>query len=176
MVHSECQSPLPNTISRERQEKPIFDNLTIFDRLIGIHRAFLIEQAFAGLTQGMGLFLRSSGERILPTFFSGEGAMDRPKTDTPATMTVMVLLLFLIMAALTFMILYGENGLFHYREMVAERRKLVEVQNRQQEDNRKLYAEIQHLRGDRDYIEKVARTELGLVKDNELVYIFDASE
>ncbi len=97
-------------------------------------------------------------------------------SDNPVTLTCMGLLLFIVMAALTFMILYGENGLFHYREMVTEQKRLVEVRSKQQEDNRAKYMEIQQLRSDLNYIEKVARTELGLVKDNELVYIFDASE
>ncbi len=38
------------------------------------------------------------------------------------------------------------------------------------EKNRLLAVEIRRLRGDRQYLESVARKELGLVKENEVIY------
>ena len=41
-----------------------------------------------------------------------------------------------------------------------------------EEQNEQLRAEITSLRSDRRYIERVARTELGMVRDDELVFQF----
>ena len=40
------------------------------------------------------------------------------------------------------------------------------------EENRELIAEIRRLKGDPQYLESVARKELGLVRENEVVYRF----
>ena len=45
-----------------------------------------------------------------------------------------------------------------------------------QEKNRKLVDQIERLRSDAGYIEKTARRDLGLVRDGELLYIFESDE
>jgi len=41
------------------------------------------------------------------------------------------------------------------------------------EKNKELIAEIRRLKGDPRYLESVARKELGLVRDNEIIYRFN---
>ena len=67
---------------------------------------------------------------------------------------------------------YGERGLVHLSRMERERQIHQERINRLEEENRKLLNEINQLRNDRDYIESVARRELGLIKDGEILYRF----
>jgi cell division protein FtsB len=45
-----------------------------------------------------------------------------------------------------------------------------------EKENQALLEEIKRLRTDTDYLESVARTELGLLKDNEILYRFSAEE
>ena len=90
--------------------------------------------------------------------------------------TISFLVLLAVVVGLGTVVVYGEKGLLHHGTLMEEQRRLIEVRDQRLEENRKLYAEIQRLRGDRNYIEKVARRELGLVKENELVYIFESAE
>ncbi len=67
---------------------------------------------------------------------------------------------------------FGERGLFHLYEMDKERHVYRERIQRLQDENQRLIDEIKRLRDDREYIEAVARKELGLIKDNEFIYRF----
>lgn len=66
----------------------------------------------------------------------------------------------------------GERGILHMLKLNSQKESLsakvagIEAQNDQ------LRVEIASLRGDRRYIERVARTELGMVRDDELVFQF----
>ena len=67
---------------------------------------------------------------------------------------------------------FGERGLVHLYRMERERQTHLEKIHRLEAENRKLMEEIDRMRTDRDYIESVARRELGLIKDNEILYRF----
>jgi cell division protein FtsB len=54
--------------------------------------------------------------------------------------------------------------------MQREKEKCLAAIEQLKEKNRVLAAEIRRLRGDRHYLESVARKELGLVKENEVIY------
>lgn len=71
---------------------------------------------------------------------------------------------------------FGEKGFIHLYRMERERQAHLERIDRLEQENRRLLDEINRLRKDREYIESMARRELGLVKDNELLYRFSRQE
>jgi cell division protein FtsB len=67
---------------------------------------------------------------------------------------------------------FGERGFIHLYRMDRERQTYQEKINRLERENRELLDEIQRLRSDREYVESLGRRELGLLKDDEVMYRF----
>jgi cell division protein FtsB len=67
---------------------------------------------------------------------------------------------------------FGERGFIHLYRMDRERQTYLEKINKLEHENRELLDEIQRLRSDREYVENLGRRELGLVKEDELMYRF----
>ena len=72
----------------------------------------------------------------------------------------------------------GRHGLIDLYKMQKEKEEYLAIIGDLKEKNRLLAAEIRRLREDPKYFESVARKELGLVKENEIIYRFkrDTSE
>ena len=83
----------------------------------------------------------------------------------------LVLVLVLMLSFLAF----GEWGLLHYWRLSEERRSLEERSQALQRDNELLREKIYRLRKDDRYLEKVAREELGLARDGEIIYLFPSA-
>jgi cell division protein FtsB len=69
--------------------------------------------------------------------------------------------------------LFGEKGLIKIIQLRRERDRIVTDVNRMEEENKKLQEEIKRLREDSRYLESVARRDLGLIKENEILFIFE---
>lgn len=69
-------------------------------------------------------------------------------------------------------VVFGQHGLLDLHRMRKEKDRSVAIMEELKEKNNLLAAEIRRLREDRQYLESVARKELGLVKDNEIIYRF----
>jgi cell division protein FtsB len=67
---------------------------------------------------------------------------------------------------------FGERGFIHLYRMDRERQTYQEKINHLERENRELLDEIQRLRSDREYVESLGRRELGLVKEDEVMYRF----
>jgi cell division protein FtsB len=67
---------------------------------------------------------------------------------------------------------FGERGFIHLYRMEKERQTYLKKIAELERMNTELMEQIRRLREDREYIETVARRELGLVKDNELIIKF----
>jgi cell division protein FtsB len=65
---------------------------------------------------------------------------------------------------------FGERGFIHLYRMDRERQAYLEKTNKLERENRELLDEIQRLRSDREYVENLGRREMGLVKEDELMY------
>ena len=69
--------------------------------------------------------------------------------------------------------LFGDRGIVHMLKLSGQKnvlsQKLVDFETQ----NEELRVEIAALRSDRRYIERIARTELGMVRDDELVFQFN---
>jgi cell division protein FtsB len=82
------------------------------------------------------------------------------------------LLAFLFFGLMVAWLGFGERGFIHLYRMEKERQAhLDKIQDLEQE-NRELLEEIERLRDDAPYVESLSRRELGLVKDDEVLYRF----
>ena len=68
--------------------------------------------------------------------------------------------------------LLGDRGVIHLHKLTLLKKSLMTDLEEIQAQNDALRQEIVALRGDRKYIEQLARTELGMVRDDELVFQF----
>jgi cell division protein FtsB len=71
---------------------------------------------------------------------------------------------------------FGERGFIHLYRMDRERQTYLEKINELERENRELLDEIQRLRSDREYVENLGRREMGLVKEDELIYRFETKK
>lgn len=67
---------------------------------------------------------------------------------------------------------FGERGFIHLYRMEKERQAHLQRISNLEKKNQTLLEEIKRLRSDKKYLESIARKELGLVKDNEVLYRF----
>ncbi len=81
----------------------------------------------------------------------------------------------LVLALMLSFLVFGEWGLVHYRRLSEERRSLEERSQALQRDNELLREKIYRLRKDDRYLEKVAREQLGMAKDGEIIYLFPSN-
>lgn len=94
--------------------------------------------------------------------------MSITKKDLLKFAFIAILFLGLIVTWLAF----GESGFIRLFQMEKERQAYEEKIHRLESANQKLLEQINRLRHDKEYIESIARRELGLVKDNEIMYRF----
>lgn len=94
--------------------------------------------------------------------------MKTPKTNYAVYFLVFSCFAVLLFAWLTF----GPHGLLDLSKMQNEKEQLGVLIQELKEKNKELIAEIRRLKGDPRYLESVARKELGLVKENEIIYRF----
>lgn len=98
--------------------------------------------------------------------------MARFKKNYIAPILILSLVAVLLFAWLTF----GRHGLIDLYKMQEEKERYLSIIKDLKEKNMLLANEIRRLRGDPKYLESVARKELGLVKDNEIIYRFKSGQ
>jgi cell division protein FtsB len=87
----------------------------------------------------------------------------------------------LLLLALTFVLIlgllvfFGERGILHRLRLQKELARIKAENAKVDEENRKLKEEVRRLQTERKYIEEIARKELGMVKEGEIVYQFDTT-
>jgi cell division protein FtsL len=79
----------------------------------------------------------------------------------------------LLIGILTF---FGEKGILHLIKIRKELYRIEQENKRLEEENKKLSEEIRRLKQDKRYIEEIARKELGMVKEDEIIYQFDLQD
>ncbi|MFC1577544.1 septum formation initiator family protein [Thermodesulfobacteriota bacterium] len=75
----------------------------------------------------------------------------------------------LLLLALFFFIIVSEHGLADLRFLKKERDRLVEENKNLTRENQAISVEIDRLRHDPAYIESVARQELGMIGEDEII-------
>jgi cell division protein FtsB/cell division protein DivIC len=83
---------------------------------------------------------------------------------------ILVLFLFLIFGFFTF---FGDKGIVHLLRLQKEWGRIKGTNVKIEEENRKLREEVKRLQHEKRYIEEIARKELGMVKEGEVIYQFD---
>jgi cell division protein FtsB len=78
---------------------------------------------------------------------------------------------FLVLASVL-LIVWSPTGLLHLRQLHVEHQELLQKNNILEMENHHLYEEISRLQKDPDAIEGLARQELGLVREGELIFQF----
>lgn len=68
---------------------------------------------------------------------------------------------------------FGDRGFIHLYQMEKERKAYAERIRALEEENQRLLEQIERLRSDKAFIESEARKELGLLKENEVIYRFE---
>jgi len=66
----------------------------------------------------------------------------------------------------------SKRGILRVYRMDLERQKYIDRIRALKKENKDLLEEIRRLKKDRDYIERIARQELGLIRENEVIYRF----
>ena len=84
----------------------------------------------------------------------------------------MILVLLLILGLLTFL---GDKGVLQLLRLQKELSRIKEANKGTEAENRKLREEVRRLQNEKRYIEEIARKELGMVKEDEIIYQFDPS-
>ncbi len=67
---------------------------------------------------------------------------------------------------------FGERGFIHLYRIDNEREARLERIKKLDQENKELLEEIERVRKDKEYVESLARRELGLVKEGEILYRF----
>jgi cell division protein FtsB len=83
-----------------------------------------------------------------------------------------ILLGFVIAAlfSLLLFIIFGENGVVDLHMLKMERDSLLKRNAELSQENLSLYREIERLRNDPEYVENVARQELGVIGKDEVIF------
>ena len=83
---------------------------------------------------------------------------------------VLILCFFLILGVVTFL---GDRGILHLFRLKKELARIQEANVQLVQENAKLKEDVERLKHEKRTIEEIARRELGMVKEGEIVYQFD---
>jgi cell division protein FtsB len=83
---------------------------------------------------------------------------------------ICILILSCVAVLLLAWLSFGRHGLMDLYKMQKEKERCIAIVGDLREKNRQLVAEIRRLKEDQKYLESVARKELGLAKENEIIY------
>ena len=75
-------------------------------------------------------------------------------------------------AFILFFTVFGDKGLLRIYELRNDKAKITARLTESKSENEKLKLEIVALKGDRRYLESIARKDFGLVRGNEVIYQF----
>ena len=89
--------------------------------------------------------------------------------------SLILVVLGLVSAVLFSRMVWGPTGLLEYRELKKQYSDLEKQIADLDAENMSLSREIRLLQSDNQYVEKVIRQRLHYVRDNEVLYLFDAS-
>ena len=75
----------------------------------------------------------------------------------------------LILCSLGVLIIFGDNGLSELKRLRKERDGIVSDNRSKSRENLSMYREIERLKSDYEYIEDVARNQLGVISKDEVI-------
>ena len=84
-------------------------------------------------------------------------------------------LVFTAMFGLMLVVMFGDNGMVELRQLRRTHQVLVNENARLTQENTRMYGSIDRLQNDPDYIESIARRELGMIRPDELIFKFKSA-
>ena len=84
--------------------------------------------------------------------------------------SILLALSILAMSLLLMFIVFGENGLVDLNSLKMERDILLLKNKELTQENLSLYREVERLKNDPQYVENVARQELGVIGKDEVIF------
>lgn len=81
----------------------------------------------------------------------------------------LMMLTALALFAFSMVIIFDDSGLVDLQEIKKQRDKIIKRNEHVRDTNRSLYREIDRLKNDTEFIENVARQELGMIGRDELI-------
>ncbi len=75
-----------------------------------------------------------------------------------------------------FFTVFGERGLLRIYHLSKDRQEMQKKDEELKAGNDRMKREIEALKGDRRYLESIARRDFGLVRPNEVIYKFPAGQ
>lgn len=83
---------------------------------------------------------------------------------------IILSLIILILFSMLFLIIFGDNGLVDFVLIKGERDRLVEKNEKLNQENLNMYREIDRLKNDPKFVENVVRQELGVIGKDEVIF------
>lgn len=80
------------------------------------------------------------------------------------------------MVCMVFLSLYGDGGFYDLRRLQDKGDRMVQENNRLEEENRRLLRQVNRLKTDPEYVEDMARKDLGMVGEDEMVFTFEDAD
>jgi len=80
--------------------------------------------------------------------------------------------IFLLLSFFLFFIIWGDQGFMELSELQLEYQQLCNYSQSLEQENVNLHRLIKRLKHDPKYVERIARTELGMIRDNETIIKF----
>jgi len=77
---------------------------------------------------------------------------------------------------LLLMIVFGDKGFLDLKRLGEEKAELIKTSNDVEAENLKLYRQVERLKNDPVFIENVARQELGMIHDDEVILKFKTKQ
>ncbi len=82
----------------------------------------------------------------------------------------LIFIFFVVLGLLTF---FGDKGILHLLRLERELTRIKEANHKFEQENEALREEIRKLQSEKRSIEELARKELGMVRQGEIIYQFD---
>jgi cell division protein FtsB len=89
---------------------------------------------------------------------------------------LLIVIWLVIFFSLLLCIIWGDRGVIDLYHLQSQSDQLTCIANDLKRENQKLYRNIDRLKNDLEYIEEIAREELGMVARDELIYQFKGEE
>lgn len=83
---------------------------------------------------------------------------------------IILSLIILILFSLLLLIIFGDNGLVDFVLIKGESDRLVEKNEKLNQENLNMYREIDRLKNDPKFVENVVRQELGVIGKDEVIF------
>jgi cell division protein FtsB len=83
-------------------------------------------------------------------------------------------LVFFAMLILLLVVILGDKGWLELRRLQHTHQALIKGNTLLTQENSKMYDTIDRLQNDPEYIENIARRELGMIRSNELIFTFNS--